>query len=107
MNQFQSLFLALDAKLTAKQPAEVARQYHHYRDNLLDWYFKDEQGVWYLADAGYSRVAWNSETGLLFLTYNSTHAVKGRWESALPERQALEAFLAQEWENLHKLASLK
>jgi len=97
----QKLMLDLDTVLTGNAPTEVVRQYHHYPDTLEKW-LQEPGGnpVWYLSDSGYSRVVWSVEDGNVFLTYNSTSRVKDRWESAQPQRKALEDYLKAEYQRL-------
>lgn len=102
----QQHMLALDVALTGNPDYEVVRQYHHYPHDLEKWV--QEPGgnpVWYLSDSGYSRVVWNPDDGMLFLTYNSTSKVKARWDAAKPQRKAVEDYLNGEWRRLRQSES--
>lgn len=89
----RTLLIALDARLTGNQPAEIER-------------FLDRQGLdpddpisalletdHRLSDGGNSRLHWNPAHGSLSLTHDSLATCKLNWIKAEPERRALEAFL--------------
>lgn len=97
----QKLMLALDVAVTGVPAERAVSQYHHMPENLEEW-FQQPGGnpMWYLADSGYSRVVWSTETGNLFLTSNSTSKAKERWEQAKPQRDALQQYLKDEYNRL-------
>lgn len=97
----QKLMLDLDVAVTGVPPERAVSQYHHMPKDLEAWL--EQPGgnpLWYLADAGYSRVVWSTDTGNLFLTYNSTSKAKANWENAKPQREALTNYLKAEYERL-------
>jgi len=76
MQQYSKLkqaLVALDQFLTGKTDA-AANQPADIELLITDSY--------YLSDCGYSRVAFNLQTGKLFLTHNSRQAVRLRWPDA-------------------------
>lgn len=98
MTDFQQLMGALDAALTGHSFERVAQQLHHYTSDVKAWLFGTDQGVWYLSDGGYSRVAFNFETGRLFLTHNSRQQVVDKWADAAPQIAQAERYIRQEVE---------
>lgn len=97
----QRLMLDLEIAVLQKAPELIVQQYHHMPDTLEKWL--EQPGgnpIWYMADGGYSRVVWSTETGNLFLTYNSTSKAKANWDSAKPQREALSNYLKAEYERL-------
>jgi len=101
LSPLQKLMLDLDVAVTGVPPERAVSQYHHMPDNLEEWL--EQPGgnpIWYLADSGYSRVVWSTDTGKLFLTYNSTSKAKANWENALPQREAVTNYLKAEYERL-------
>lgn len=101
LNQFQRLMLDLDVAVTGVPPERAVSQYHHMPKDLEAWLSQPGGNpLWYLADAGYSRVVWSTDTGNLFLTYNSTSKAKANWDNAKPQREALTQYLKAEYERL-------
>lgn len=92
MNEFLNAMAELDMALTGKDREASTAQFHHMPQTPEDWFAKGDL-TWYLSDAGYSRVAFGSERGRLFLTSNSTQRVKARWEAAAPQRQRVEEIM--------------
>lgn len=101
LNEFQRLMLDLDVAVTGVPPERAVSQYHHMPENLEEWIQQPGGNpLWYLADSGYSRVVWSTDTGRLFLTDNSTSKAKANWDKALPQREALTRYLKAEYERL-------
>lgn len=101
LNEFQRLMFDLDVAVTGVPPERAVSQYHHMPESLEEWIQQPGGNpMWYLADAGYSRVVWSTDTGRLFLTDNSTSKAKANWEKALPQREALTNYLKAEYERL-------
>jgi len=97
----QQRILALDSALTGIPPERCVGQYHHQPANVEK--FLETPGghpIWYLSDAGYSRIVWDEHEGTVGLTSNSTSKVKANWEKAAPERKALEDYLNAEYKRM-------
>lgn len=101
LSPLQKLMLDLEAAVLQIPPERIVQQYHHMPDTLEEW-LNDPGGnpIWYMADGGYSRVVWSTETGNLFLTYNSTSKAKANWDNAKPQREAVTNYLKAEYERL-------
>ncbi len=103
LSEFQRLFLALDVAVTGVRPELAVSQYHHFPKSFEDWLTKEGGGgnpLLYLADGGYSRVVFSTETGNLFLTDNSTSRAKANWEKAFAERKAFQEHCQAEYRRL-------
>jgi hypothetical protein len=101
LGPLQKLMLDLEVAVLQKPPERIVSQYHHMPDTLEKWL--EQPGgnpIWYMGDGGYSRVVWSTETGNLFLTYNSTSTAKANWDKAKPQREAVENYLKAEYERL-------
>lgn len=97
----QQHILALDSALTGIPPERCVGQYHHQPSTVEEWIQQPGGNpLWYLSDSGYSRIVWSTDKGNVFLTYNSTSKVKGNWETAAPQRKALEDYLNTEYKRL-------
>lgn len=86
--------------LTGNNREKVEGQLHHYPQTPEKWLFSEADRVWYLSDAGYSRVFFSTERGRLSLTYNSTERVKARWNQAEPQRRQVEEVVRNELRRL-------
>lgn len=101
LSPLQKLMLDLEVAVLQKPPERIVSQYHHMPDTLEKWL--EQSGgnpIWYMGDGGYSRVVWSTDTGNLFLTYNSTSTAKANWDNAKPQREALTNYLKAEYERL-------
>ena len=108
LSPFQKLLLDLDVAVTGVPAERAVSQYHHLPKTLEEWL--EQPGgnpVMYLADGGYSRVVFNTETGDLFLTYNSTSKAKENWEKAAKQRQAFQDYCRAEYNRLLREANIQ
>jgi len=101
LGPLQKLMLDLEVAVLGTAPERIVSQYHHMPETLEQWL--EQPGgnpLWYMGDGGYSRVVWGTDTGNLWLTYNSSSKAKANWDKALPQREALVKYLKAEYERL-------
>lgn len=114
LNPFQHAWMALDFKLTRHpeglhddQKMEDILSQIHQQAASLEELIGESMGtnpLRYLSDGGYSRIVWPTESKTLFLTGNSSKRAFDAWDSALPEREALETLLRQEYQTMEGLS---
>lgn len=95
MTTLQERLFYLDAALTRKSDATCFHNLYMQMptvETVIAYQY-------HLADSGWSRIGFDSDTGVIFLTSNSRQEVKDGWKFCKELIADVEESLAAEWEN--------